>query len=40
VIEEQRRDAIEKYVLSLEKNGEIEGLVELLSKQTKKVEGF
>jgi aconitate decarboxylase len=40
VIEEQRRDVIEKYVLSLEKNGEIEGLVELLSKQTKKVEGF
>jgi hypothetical protein len=40
VIGEERRDDIEKEVLNLEKPGEIEGLVKLLSKQTMKVEGF
>jgi aconitate decarboxylase len=40
VIGEERRDLIENVILSLEKPGEVESLVELLSKQTKKVEGF
>jgi aconitate decarboxylase len=40
VIGEETREDIEKVVLSLDSSGGIDRLLELLSKQTKRVEGF